>query len=218
MFGINLWARPFLHPAAAAAAAAGSPGMEGLSHLPRHGLTSSPYMIPGIDGKGSTVPLPPNSLFLYRPGEPLLHPSMLRLDHALQTSTASTQPNGDRVLHHSENDEGYPSAFVPTKRTRMDLSYMDKPSDDMKTNSERGSLDGRLGGSPLTDGRCPSTGGRSMSGGGGSPGLSIRSPASTDHHEDRHSYTGTSELNCQIQSLTLFIILLSSIESSILVL
>lgn len=192
MFGINLWARPFLHPAAAAAAAASSTGMEGLSHLPRHPhLSTSPYIIPGLDGKSSSVPLPPNSFFLYRPGEALLHPSMLRLDHALQTSTAATQPNGDRTLHslHSDNDEGYPSAFVPTKRARMDLAYssLDKSSDDMKSASERGSLDGRVGGSPMTDGRCPSTGGRSASA-AGSPGLSVRSPASTDH--DRHSYTG----------------------------
>ncbi len=197
MFGINLWARPFMHPASSVP---GAPTLEGLSHLPRPpmGLGTPAYMIPGLTDnlKAGSLPMAPNSLFLYRPGEPLLHPSMLRLDHS-GLGGHSTSPGGERSSLHANlhsDDDSYPSAFVPTKRARLEGypgSMSDKSAEDHKSSSKSPIVDGRQGGSPLTEGRCPSTGGRSLNNGGLSP-QSARSPNSMDatNSDERLSYTG----------------------------
>ena len=184
MFGLNLWARPFLPPPGGPS----GPGMEGLAHMarPPTSLGSPPYLVPGLMDKSGPM-IPPSSLLLYRPGEHLLHPSMLRLDHpnlpamhAPAPERSSLHPPG---LHN--DDEPYPSAFVPAKRARIE-----RPPglpDDRRT------PESRHAGSPMADGRCGSTGGSADN---ASPALSARSPLSGGRPSpELHGHTGKDLVN-----------------------
>ena len=90
MFGLNLWARPFL-PGAPSAMGMEGPGGLARGH-PALGLGGAPtYLLPGLTAadKAATSgamhsPFAPGSLFMYRP-ENMLHPHILRVnvDHAM---------------------------------------------------------------------------------------------------------------------------------------
>lgn len=130
MFGLNLWARPFMPPAP------GSMGMENPGGLPRGhpalGLGTPTYLLPGLAGEKAATsamhsPFAPGSLFMYRP-DSMLHPHMLRVNvdqglHLGQNDSdrSGPLPHSLRDPHSSDSGsvESYPSAFQPTKRARL---------------------------------------------------------------------------------------------------
>ena len=73
MFGLHLWARPFLHPSPTPGSTA--PGVDSPAAVPRHpaaAFGAPGYLLPHLTSDKSSVssgmPFNPSSLLLYRPG------------------------------------------------------------------------------------------------------------------------------------------------------
>ncbi len=215
MFGLHLWARPFLHPSPAAGAGGSvDTPTSAMARPPAGGFGAPGYLLPHLAGDKSsaaagTMPFNPSSLFLYRPGEHYIHPSLLRLNMGDPAGLHLPHPGAtERALHPhlfqhgNEEGETYPSAFQPTKRPRVDDGgpglHSRPDSGHSHSKAERYSRDG----SPpptLSAGRYPlsSPGKQSPSGGhDGRSSTGARSPDSTrrpdtaDHlsDHDRGSY------------------------------
>ncbi len=212
MFGLHLWARPFLHPSPTPGSTA--PGVES-SGVPRHpaaAFGAPGYLLPHMSGDkasvGGGMPFNPSSLLLYRPGEHYLHPSLLRLNMDPAGGMHLPHPGAaERALHpglfhQGEDGETYPSAFHPTKKSK----YEDQPGHsrpDSTKGSEGGrysSTDGCSPGARYTVSSSPGAAGgkHSPAAGDGRSSAGVRSPVSSserrpdtaDHlsDHDRNSY------------------------------
>ena len=188
-----------------------------MARPPAGGFGAPGYLLPHLTGDKSsaaagTMPFNPSSLFLYRPGEHYIHPSLLRLNMTDPGSLHLPHPGAtERALHPhlfqhgGEDGESYPSAFQPTKRARVDdgPSLHSRP-DSGHSKTERYSRDGSPPVTLCTAGRHPlaspgkqSPGQDGRSSAGARSPDSVRRPDTADHlsDHDRASY-GESFFHC----------------------
>ncbi len=189
MFGLHLWARPFLH--ASPTPGTPAPGVGGVDSagVPRHPAAAAAFGAPGyllphlggaagdksVGSGGGGMPFNPSSLLLYRPGEHYLHPSLLRLNMDPAAGLHLPHPGAtERALHpglfhQGEDGETYPSAFHPTKKPKYEetASLTSHPS---RPDSSKGSEGGRYSATGSPGARPLFPGGGGGSGSGGSPG------------------------------------------------
>ena len=211
MFGLHLWARPFLHPSPTPGSTA--PGVDSPAAVPRHpaaAFGAPGYLLPHLTSDKSSVssgmPFNPSSLLLYRPGEHYLHPSLLRLNMDpsnlhLPHPGASERALHPGLFHQGEDGESYPSAFQPTKRAKFE-----EQGSHGRADSTKGSEGGRYSstetcspGARYTVSSSPgAAGGKHSPPGDGRSSAGVRSPDSSsgrrpdteDHLSDheRNSY------------------------------